>query len=174
MWKRSRNCLGFWMGLYPIFLPEYFWGVSLPCVLILEDITGSRKAHKTKNLHGCDCWAREVPLCNVQSPTAESPGWQISRICPHHSGCHSYIVTGMVPITPTGGNQRQTMQLHTLRVVFCNTENHVMQPGKALQLVAVQKKYKVWTTVHFLTSLQPQQEMLLAMVDVGFHKIHRP
>ena len=27
----------------------------------------------------------EVPLCNVQSPTAESPGWQISRICPHHT-----------------------------------------------------------------------------------------
>ena len=124
---------------------------------------------KTKTLQRCHC-----AMCNRQrlSPRADKSPESVpiipsTLLCNISSWATNYI-------TPTGGNQRQTMQLHTLRVVFCNTENHVMQPGKALQLVAVQKKYKVWSTVHFLTSLQPQQKVLLDMVDVGFHKIQRP
>ena len=47
-------------------------------------------------------------------------------------------------IKPTDGNQRQTMQHHTLRVVFCNAhKKHVVQFGKALHLVAVQDKHKI-------------------------------
>ena len=193
MWIRSRNCLGSWMGLrgqgigqvlqlYPILFSEYIWGVSLPCVLILRDITaGSRKATRPRqDSPCCGCWASRG--ATVQCAIAN--GWvsgltNLQNLSPSYLAhcCAIFLLSSWATnyIKPTDGNQRQTMQHHTLRVVFCDAhKKHVVQFGKALHLVAVQDKHKIWTTVHFWTSLQPQQKMLLDMVDVGFHKIQRP
>ena len=212
MWKRSRNCPGSWVGLrgqgigqvfqlYPILFSEYFWGVSLPCVLILGDITaGSRKVHKTKTplvvsveprprprqdspwlwvlSQRCHCARGATVQCAIAN------GWvsgltNLQNLSPSYLAhcCAIFLLSSWATnyIKPTDGNQRQTMQHHTLRVVLCNAhKKHVVQFGKALHLVAVLKKHKIWTTLHFWTSLQPEQKMLLDMVDVGFHKIQRP
>ena len=147
MWIRSRNCLGSWMGLrgqgigqvlqlYPILFSEYIWGVSLPCVLILRDITaGSRKATRPRqDSPCCGCWASRG--ATVQCAIAN--GWvsgltNLQNLSPSHQ--------------PVATNSKQF---------------NFIPSYPALQLVAVQDKYWVWTTVHFWTSLQPQQEMFLS------------
>ena len=153
-------CLVFW-----------FLGTSL--------LAHERPQDQDKTLHGCGCRARGA---TVQCAIAN--GWvsgltNLQNLSPSYLAhcCAIFLLSSWATnyIKPTDGNQRQIMQHHTLRVVFCNAhKKHVVQFGKALHLVAVQDKHKISTTVHFWTSLQPQQKMLLDMVDVGFHKIHRP
>ena len=145
------------------------------------------KGHKTKTRlsmvvvvepERCHCARGATVQCAIAN------GWvsgltNLQNLSPSYLAhcCAIFLLSSWATnyIKPTDGNQRQTMQHHTLRVVFCNAhKKHVVQFGKALHLVAVQDKHKIWTTVHFWTSLQPQQKMLLDMVDVGFHKIHRP
>ena len=77
-----------------------------------------------------------------------SRGWR-SVLCvqtPVAHFCAIFLLSSWATnyIKPTDGNQRQTMQHHTLRVVFCNAhKKHVVQFGKALHLVAVQDKHKI-------------------------------